>query len=519
MVAPTVKITNTTPFKGLYDSSKLELKGSSESPDFVGYLAYPVTESKPKIHDESVVPDVESSWKEAKDIAKRRRYGAGAGSKLIVPTKEGTKMLIGGGKLKDGKVVNRETARKMAISVAEFIGYQKPISVELNMSEMCDEVFPYFIAYLRFAMYVEDRFRATRSKNKPIETTISFPSQAANFDCLIKESDKIAESIVFLRELADAPPNYSDPQAVKEVAKKVASDSGMEFQSFDWKQCNDMKMGGFCAVSQGMTNEPAFIHMTYKNGTPTRRIALVGKGVCMDTGGYAIKPAASMFDMHHDMCGAAVTLATAKLIGLTQPKDLHIDFIVPCVENLVDAQAYLNGDVITTMSGLTVLVKNTDAEGRLILCDGITYALKLFEEQKVTIPRTVITTATLTGACIMALGKKMAAFYSSDESHAEAVEKASDNNVDKIWRMPLDSRYEILNEDDRGDLPNVSKLGAGSITAAKFLQAFVTDESVDYMHFDIAGVMTNPKSQCDGYGPVMFQDFLLDISKLPEKKD
>lgn len=516
---PSVKETRSTPFKGLYDSSKLELQGKSSSPDFIGYLAYPVTESKPKLHEDSVVPDVESSWKDAKDIAKRRRYAGGAGSNLVVATKDGAKILFGGGKLKDGKMTGRESTRKLAINVAEFITTQKPVSVELNMPEMCDEAFPYFVAYLRFAMYVEDRFRANRSKTKPIETILSFPAQSAKFDQLLVEANKIAESIIFLRELADAPPNYSHPQAVKDAAKCLAQEGGMEFKSYDWQQCHEMKMGGFCAVSQGMTNEPAFIHMTYKNGNPTRRIALVGKGVCMDTGGYALKPAASMFDMHHDMCGAAVALGTAKLIGAIQPKDLHIDFIIPCVENLVDAQAYLNGDVLTTMSGITVLVKNTDAEGRLILCDGITYALKMFEDQKVTIPRTIITTATLTGSCIHALGKKMAAFYCTDESHAKVVESAAEKNVDKVWRMPLDSRYEILNEDDRGDLPNVSKLGAGSVTAAKFLQAFVTDETVDFMHFDIAGVMTNAKSQCDGYGPIMFTDFLMDVAKLPKKDD
>eukprot|EP00915_Cephaloidophora_sp_WS-2016_P001130 GHVH01001553.1.p1 GENE.GHVH01001553.1~~GHVH01001553.1.p1 ORF type:complete len:525 (+),score=89.40 GHVH01001553.1:35-1609(+) len=512
MPPPTAKPISDIPFKQLFDSSNIQIfAGKLDQPEFRFALSHPTTEPKSKIHEASIVPEVESSVPGFSAIAKAREYGAGAGTSILVANP--SIVVFGTGKLTDGKVSTRVAARKIAEAVAAFIKQNRPLSVSAEFGEMSDEVFPYFLAYLKFALYVEDRFRIERSKTKPVQMKLSFPCQS-NLNDLVSEGDMIAETLVFMREISDAPPNFCHPESMMKVARGLAAETGMEVKVYDWAQANAMKMGGFCAVSQGMSNEPYFVHLVYRHGTPKHRVVLVGKGVCMDTGGYAVKPAGSMFNMHHDMGGAAVTISTAKQIGKMKPENAEIHFVLPFVENLIDAQAYLNGDVVTTMSGLSVLIKNTDAEGRMILCDGITYGLKVLEEDKkkdgLNIPQTIVTTATLTGAAVVTLGKKMAPYYSTCDDLAKLVECSSKTNVDKVWRMPFaDEHYNLLNEDDRGDLPNVSKLGAGSVTAAHFLKEFVLDDETNYIHFDIAGPMTNEKSQCDGYGPLLMTDFVM----------
>ena len=265
-------------------------------------------------------------------------------------------------------------------------------------------------------------------------------------------------------------------------------------------------MGSFMAVAQGSEQPLKFIVLRYsgaaKSVAPT---VLVGKGITFDTGGISLKPGPGMDEMKFDMCGAASVLGTFRALAQLQPA-LNVVGLIPTCENMPDGRAIKPGDVVTSMSGQTIEILNTDAEGRLILCDALTYA----ERFK---PRAVIDIATLTGACVIALGHVRTGMYASDDGLAQALLQAGENAMDPCWRMPLDDEYADGLKSNFADVANVADRAAGSVTAAKFLQRFAG--KFPWAHLDIAGTAWKSGAAKGATGrPVgLLLSYLLDHAK------
>lgn len=282
------------------------------------------------------------------------------------------------------------------------------------------------------------------------------------------------------RDLVNLPGNHLSAEDLAEAAIEAGKRGGFEVTVFDKKQITDLGMGGLLAVNKGSEQPPTFAILDYKpKGKAKKTVALVGKGVTFDSGGISLKPAQGMDEMKSDMSGAAVVIAAveaAASLGLP----LRVVGLVPATDNMPGGSAQKPGDVITTMSGITVEVGNTDAEGRLILADALSYAKKEYN------PDVIIDLATLTGACIVALGNSVAGLFSNDEKLAESIFEAGQSSGEKVWRLPLWDEYDELIKSDVADVHNTGGRGAGTITAAKFLEKFI-DGHKRWAHIDIAG--------------------------------
>lgn len=284
--------------------------------------------------------------------------------------------------------------------------------------------------------------------------------------------------VEFAKEWANRPANHATPTHLAGAAKALAKLPGIKCDVLGPKEVSSLGMGSFMAVSQGSDEPLRFIVLHYsgapKAQTPT---VLIGKGITFDSGGISIKPAGEMDEMKFDMCGAASVLGVFRALAQLKPA-INVVGLIPSCENLINGRAIKPGDVVTSMSGQTIEILNTDAEGRLVLCDALTYA----ERFK---PRAVIDIATLTGACVVALGAVRSGLFSPDETLASALLSAGESSSDLCWRMPLDEDYSESLKSNFADVANVGGRAGGAITAAKFLQRFSAKYS--WAHLDIAG--------------------------------
>jgi leucyl aminopeptidase len=293
------------------------------------------------------------------------------------------------------------------------------------------------------------------------------------------EAGAIANGVRFARELGNLPPNICNPAYIATQAKKIADEhAGVTIQVLERDEMQKLGMGSLLGVSQGSAHPPKLIVLRWQGGgEKTKPYALVGKGITFDTGGISLKPGAGMEEMKFDMCGAAGVLG-AFLAAVELKLALNLVCVVPAVENMPDGNAYRPSDILTSMSGLTIEVLNTDAEGRLILCDALTYAQK-FE------PQVIIDAATLTGACVVALGKHASGLMTKDDELAEQLLKCGNDTMDRAWRLPLWDDYQQQLESGFADVANIGGKYAGAITAGCFLSRFVN--GCRWAHLDIAG--------------------------------
>ena len=317
--------------------------------------------------------------------------------------------------------------------------------------------------------------------------TAAKPAEPSLFSVIASESAaahlalgrELAESVVFARDLANEHPGKCTPRWLGEKAEEIAARYGFEAVI---KGDHELELEGFrliLAVGRGSQEPSRLIHLTYRGEGPiARRIALVGKGVTFDSGGYSLKPADSIVGMHLDMGGAAAVLGTAEAIGRLRPKGIEVHFIVPSAENMVSGNAYRLNEVFTSYDGQTVEILNTDAEGRLILADALAYA-RTFE------PDVIIDLATLTGACVVALGLETAGLFSNTNAFADELLAAADGADEALWRLPLAERLEEALKSDVADLKNVGPRWGGAISAALFLKRFVG--TTKWAHIDLAG--------------------------------
>lgn len=291
-------------------------------------------------------------------------------------------------------------------------------------------------------------------------------------------AEGIAKGMELCRDLGNLPPNICNPvYLAKEAGKLSKSYPALKVEILDQKTMQQLGMGALLAVAQGSDQAPRLIEIGYYNGGKRKPIVLIGKGITFDTGGISIKPAAAMDEMKYDMCGAASILGVMRSVAeLELP--LNIIGLVPSAENMPSGSACRPGDIVTSMSGHTVEILNTDAEGRLILCDALTYAAKFK-------PELIIDTATLTGACIIALGHHVSGLMSNDQALAQDLIQAGEISGDRCWQLPLFDEYQASLDSNFADFANVGGRPAGSITAACFLSRFVKKQR--WAHLDIAG--------------------------------
>ncbi|MFY7835655.1 MAG: leucyl aminopeptidase [Novosphingobium sp.] len=291
----------------------------------------------------------------------------------------------------------------------------------------------------------------------------------------------LAEGIEFTRELVAEPANVIYPESFVKRAKARLEGTGVEILVLGLKEMTDLGMGALLGVAQGSVREPKLLAMRWKGADADKPTAFVGKGVTFDTGGISIKPAAGMEDMKWDMGGAGAVAGTMLALAKRKAK---ADVIGVCglVENMPDGNAQRPGDVVTSMSGQTVEVINTDAEGRLVLCDALTWVQKTYA------PATVIDLATLTGAIIISLGNEYGGMFTNDDALAAKLDTAGKTSGDRLWRFPLGPAYDKLIDSPIADMKNVGPRYGGSITAAQFLQRYI-DKGVAWAHLDIAGMV------------------------------
>ncbi|MEK9714597.1 MAG: leucyl aminopeptidase [Methylophilaceae bacterium] len=351
--------------------------------------------------------------------------------------------------------------------------------------------------YVRASLHNFYKINAVKSKKV---------SQAIVKNTIHLNSKYMKEAKICLK-WGNLPPNYCTPTYLGSVAKKIAKDNQMKVKVLGKTEISKLKMGSFLSVAKGSREEPKFIVLEHMKGSKNQKpIVLVGKGITFDAGGISLKPGLNMDEMKWDMGGAATVLGVMHTVGqLKLP--LNIVALVPSCENLPDGLAVKPGDVVTSMSGQTIEILNTDAEGRLILCDALTYA----ERYK---PDSVIDVATLTGACVIALGHEASAVYSNLDSLADELISAGEKANDRAWHMPLWDEYQPLLDSNFADMANIGGRAAGSITAACFLSRFAT--KYNWAHLDIAGTawISGGKAKGSTGRPVnLLSEFLLNRLK------
>jgi leucyl aminopeptidase len=302
--------------------------------------------------------------------------------------------------------------------------------------------------------------------------------QATAAEAGVARGAAIAEGVALARELANRPGNHCTPTLLADEARKMARAKGLKIEVLDRKQIEALGMGSFLAVAQGSDEPPRFIVMHYRGAAKSQApLVLVGKGITFDSGGISLKPGAEMDEMKFDMGGAASVLGAMRAIAALKPK-VNVIGVIAAAENLPSGHALKPGDVVKSLSGQTIEVLNTDAEGRLILCDALTYVARFK-------PAAVVDIATLTGACVVALGNVRSGLFSADDALAAELQAAGDAALDTCWRMPVDAEYDEGLKSNFADMANIAGRNGGAITAAMFLKRFTGD--LRWAHLDIAG--------------------------------
>jgi leucyl aminopeptidase len=330
--------------------------------------------------------------------------------------------------------------------------------------------------------YHFDKYRTkVKAEDKPKFKSVTVISAAAEkAKKLFAPLAAVAESVSFARDLVTEPANILYPETYAAECRKL-SKLGLKVEVLGEAEMKKLGMGSLLGVGQGSERESKLVIMQWYNGKKTQKpVALVGKGVTFDTGGISIKPANGMEDMKYDMGGSAAVVGTMRALAARGAK-VNAVGIIGLVENMPDGNAQRPGDVVTSMSGQTIEVLNTDAEGRLVLADALWYCQDRFK------PQCMVDLATLTGAIVSALGTFRAGLFSNDDKISTSLTAAADRTGERVWRMPMDPEYDAMINCDIADMKNISEgREAGSTTAAQFLQRFVND--VPWIHLDIAGV-------------------------------
>lgn len=393
--------------------------------------------------------------------------------------------LVGLGKKSN---VTVESLRRSYSAVVKGALTRQATSLSILVPKGTNDLQLYGIAEgLALSNYVFEELKGKKSKETPlVEKCVLIGLKSSSLKWA-KKAAQITEGVHLSRNLINGNADDINPQKLSDVARQMAKGhKALKATVFDKKRIEKEKMGLLLAVNRGSSRDPAFIILEYKgNPRSKEKTVIVGKGITYDTGGLNLKPTGSMETMKADMGGAAVVLGTMQAIANIGLKK-NVTMVVPSTENSIGKSSYKPGDVYTSHSGKTVEIGNTDAEGRLVLADALSYTVEKLK------PTRIIDFATLTGAMVVALGEITTGMMSNDDALAGALTEAGQTTYERVWRLPLFDEYRKALKSDFADIKNVGGRAGGSITAAKFLQEFVGD--TPWAHFDIAGTAYQSKA-------------------------
>lgn len=358
---------------------------------------------------------------------------------------------------------------------------QRSRTVAVDFSNMDRDFLKVFLEGMACGTYEYGKLKSSGKKRNHIEKVCvaSRRISADYFSTEAAQASAISKSVAFSRDLVNDPPNMLTPSILAEHALSISEGSEhLSCKILGKEEIREMGMGGLSAVSFGSSEPPRFIHLSYSPPVKSRKkVAIVGKGITFDSGGLCLKPADSMRTMKMDMAGAAVVLGTMKALGELTPS-INVHGIVPATENMTGASAYKPDDVVTALNGKTIEIINTDAEGRVALSDALSYVVRLGVSE-------IVDLATLTGACIVALGLHNAGVMGNNANLVKSILSSSRDVGEKMWELPLDAELREEIRSRVADVKNVGSRWGGAITAALFLENFVSD--VPWVHIDIAG--------------------------------
>lgn len=392
-------------------------------------------------------------------------------------------------------------AQAATFAVQKGKGIETCKAVALYVEKQSPKIVEAMVAGAVEGTYVDERYKHKKEEAKKMPTSIDLigmPLDEPSYKAAVKRGETIGAGVLTTKELVAAPANSLTPLALAQAARTVAKEARLDIKVLQREECEKLGMGLFLGVTQGSQFEPQFIHMTYKpdDGVVKKKVAIVGKAICFDSGGYNLKVGAgSLIElMKFDMGGSGAVLGAAKVIGTFRPKNVEVHFIAPACENMISDHATHPGDIHVSANGKTVEVINTDAEGRLCLADALVYAENLGNVDY------IVDLATLTGAIIVALGNDVAGLWSASDDFADDLLACAKDVGEKMWRMPLVDEYAEQLTSKIADFRNIGAGRAGSsITAALFLREFV--KTKNWSHLDIAGTgWSDKKGGATGYG-------------------
>jgi leucyl aminopeptidase len=390
--------------------------------------------------------------------------------------------------LGDAEGLTAETLRRAAAAAARLGKKEKCACLGLSMPTLSGNpalTAQALVEGATLALHQDTRFKSEDKTNGSVQVEQIHLLDLAGQEDSVATAQAVCAGVILARELVSAPANIVTPEVLAQTALDIAAAHGLEVEILDRDQCEALGMGAYLGVAQASDLPPKFIHLTYRpEGTPSRKLALVGKGLTFDSGGLNIKgPGSGIEMMKVDMGGAAAVLGAAKAIGQLQPR-AEVHFISAAVENMISGNALRPGDILTASNGKTIEVNNTDAEGRLTLADALVFAEKLEVDA-------IVDLATLTGACIVALGDDIAGLFTENEALATDLAAAAATAGEKFWRLPMEAKYFEGLKSIVADMKNTGPRPGGSITAALFLKQFVIN--TPWVHLDVAGPVWTEK--------------------------
>lgn len=429
----------------------------------------------------------------------QRRFKAKAGECLSFERLEGAPALLILVGLGEPEGFDLLALRQATASISRCASHAQELGLALPLEgQDADTATAVISEALRLSLFSDQRFKSESEPGARLDSVTLFGVPAGAI-AAAEASASICAGVALARELVAAPPNRATPEHLAATARDLAQEYNLALQVLDAAACEALGMGAFLAVGQGSELPPQFIHLTIPpRGEVQRRVALVGKGITFDSGGYNLKTAGGQIEMmKFDMGGSAAVLGAARALAELRPEGLELHVIVASCENMISGHAVHPGDIVTAANGKTIEINNTDAEGRLTLADALVYASRLEVD-------TIVDLATLTGACVIALGEEIAGLWSNSDTLAEALIEAGRLGGESLWRMPLRKSYKEGLKSGLADMKNTGPRSGGSITAALFLEDFVAKD-IHWAHLDIAGTVWSDKPRgCDPAGATGF---------------
>lgn len=449
-------------------------------------------------------------------ILANKKFAGKCGELFFLPTPfmktAGSVLLVGMGKKENLKLEGVRRFAAKLLGQAKSLQHEK-VGIDLDSFSGAASLDALIGALVEGAHLSDYQFLKYKSKPAPARKNIEVDlithgdEKSSSAHKALKQAQIIADGVIFTRNLANEPANVLTPERFAKEVKEMAKSSGLDCTVLGKKQIASLKMGGILAVSQGSSFDPQLVVLENKVKNPkfSEPIVLVGKGITFDTGGISIKPSGDMDKMKFDMCGAAAVAGAMKIIAeLNLP--VKVIGITPVCENMPGSKAQRPGDIITISNGKTVEVLNTDAEGRLILADALSYAKKFK-------PRALVDIATLTGACAATFSDKAIGLMSTHEGLVSRIKEAGEKTGERCWELPLWEEYGDLIKATYADIQNISKKNAGTITAGMFLKEFA-DHTKEWAHLDIAGTAWTDNAKplsaigATGVGVRLFVEFV-----------